>query len=166
MHPVLDAADLQHFLDLHRARAQILHLPVETRTVDAAARAVGTVPEKIIKSLLFLVDRRPVLVIACGPQRVAADAVARHFGLSRKRVCLASAQAVLEVTGYPIGALPPFGHRQPLTTLLERRVLSHDEVYAGGGSPTSLLRLSPHELVRLTGAQTLDLQPEADVASE
>lgn len=166
MHPMLDAADLQEFLDLHRACAQILHLSVETRTVEAAARAVGSVPEKIVKSLLFLIDRRPVLVIACGPQRVVAEAVARHFGLSRKRVRLAGAEAVLEVTGYPIGALPPFGHCHPLTTLPERRVLSHEEVYAGGGSPTSLLRLSPHELLRLTGAQTLDLQPEADVTSE
>lgn len=158
--------DLQRFLEEHQARAHILQLPVETPTVEAAARAVGTVPDKIVKSLLFLVDRRPVLVIACGPQRVAAEVIARHYGLSRKRVRLAGPQAVLEATGYSIGALPPFGHRQALPTLLDRRVFDHEHVYAGGGSLTALVRLSPDELLRLTGAQTLDLQPEANVASE
>lgn len=163
---MLNAADLQRFLEVHHVHAEVLHLPVETPTVEAAARAVGTRPEKIVKSLLFLVDGRPVIVIACGPQRVQAHAVARHFGLSRKRVRLAGPQAVLDCTGYPIGALPPFGHRQPLTTLLDSDVLSHDEVYAGGGSLSALIRLAPSELLRLTAAETLDLQPEADVASE
>ncbi len=163
---ILDTTDLQQFLDLHQAQAEILHLPVETPTVEAAARAVGTRPQSIVKSLLFLVDGRPVLVIACGPQRVAASAVAQHFGLSPKRVRLAGPQTVLEATGYPIGALPPFGHRRPLPTLLDRHVLEHDQVFAGGGSFTSLVRLAPGELLRLTGAQTLDLQPHADVPHE
>lgn len=162
----LDTADLQRFLELNQAQAEIVRLPVETTTVEAAARAVGTQPEKIVKSLLFLVDGRPVVVIACGAQRVEALAVAHHFGLSRKRVRLAAPQVVLETTGYPIGALPPFGHRLPLTTLIDRHVLDHDQVYAGGGSLNALLRLAPAELLRLTAAETLHLQPQADVAPD
>ncbi|MEW6569051.1 MAG: YbaK/EbsC family protein [Chloroflexota bacterium] len=154
---MLDTSDLARFLEAHRLEAEIVRLPVDTPTVEAAARAVGAVPGRIVKSLLFLVDGQPVVVIACGNQRIEARAVATHFGLGRKRVRLAGPQAVLDATGYPVGALPPFGHRQPLPTLIDRRVLEHDVVYAGGGSIDALLRVASADIVRLTRATPLDL---------
>ena len=156
---VLGPEDLRQFLALHQVEAEILRLESETPTVQAAARAVGTTPERIVKSLLFLVEGRPVFAIACGPDRVDSRALARRFGVGRKRVRLADGETVQRVTGYPIGAVPPFGHRQPLTTLIDRRVLEHDEVYAGGGGIDALVRVSPQDILRLTGAEVLDLRP-------
>jgi prolyl-tRNA editing enzyme YbaK/EbsC (Cys-tRNA(Pro) deacylase) len=122
-----------------------------------AAQAVGTRPERIVKSILFLIDGHPVLAITCGTLPIERRAIAGRYGVGRKRVKLAAPQAVLEVSGYEVGAMPPFGHRQPLPTLLDRRVLDLPEVYAGGGAENALLRLDPGDLLRATRAKVIDL---------
>jgi len=153
--------DLAAFIERRGVRAEILHLPVETPTVEDAARAVGTHPDRIVKSLLFLVDRSPTLVIACGASPVSRRRMAAHFHMSPKRIKLADPEATLSASGYPVGALPPFGHRQPLPTLIDLRVLAQDEVFAGGGSIRSLLRIGAQELARVTQATALDLVEES-----
>jgi prolyl-tRNA editing enzyme YbaK/EbsC (Cys-tRNA(Pro) deacylase) len=77
--------------------------------------------------------------------------------VGRKRVKLADAETVLNITGYPVGAMPPFGHRRPLPTLMDKRVLRQTEVYAGGGQIDALLRISPEAIFRVTSAIELDL---------
>lgn len=149
--------DLAAFIERHHVRAEILHLQQETPTVDDAARAVGANPDRIVKSLVFLIDSAPTLVIACGANLVSRRRLAAHFGVSVKRVKLADPTTTLAASGYPVGALPPFGHRQSLPTLIDRRVLIHDEVYAGGGSIHALLRIQAQEIARITQATALDL---------
>ena len=136
---------------------EILHLKVPTPTVETAAQAAGTQPEQIVKSILFLVDSQPVLAITCGTQHVEQRAIAGLYGVGRKRVKLATPQDVLEVSGYEVGAIPPFGHRQPLTTLLDQRVLEWPVVYAGGGAENALVRLKPEEIQRVTQGKVMNL---------
>jgi prolyl-tRNA editing enzyme YbaK/EbsC (Cys-tRNA(Pro) deacylase) len=155
---LLDSSHLERFIEIHAIEAEVIPLSVHTPTVEAAARAMGTTPERIVKSLLFLVKGRLVMAIASGPSRVERRAIAAYYGVPRKRVELAGADTVLATTGYPVGAVPPFGHLRPLPTLLDRRVLDQPEVYAGGGSIDALLRVSPAEIVRVTGAVALDLR--------
>lgn len=155
--PLLSPKDLQRFIQAHNIRAEILHLDVLTPTVEAAAQAVGTEPENIVKSILFMVAGAPVLAIACGQARVDSRAIATLHGVGRKQVKLAPAQVVLQETGYEVGAMPPFGHLHPLETLLDRRVLERPVVYAGGGSERTLLRLAPQTILKVTRARVLDL---------
>ena len=154
---MLGIPDLEAFIESRSIQAEVISLPVRTLTVPDAARAVGTVPERIIKSLLFLVDGRPVLTIASGTARVDRRPIAAHFGVGRKRVKLADAETVQAITGYPVGAVPPFGHQEPLQTLIDPRVLKMSLIYAGGGAEDALLRTSPDEIVRVTSAVELDL---------
>jgi Cys-tRNA(Pro) deacylase len=160
----MDATDLLTYIEKHHVAAEVVSLDAHTPTVEAAAQAVGTISDRIVKTLLFLVDEEPVLVIACGLAHVDRRALASHFNVGRKRVKLADAAAVLENTGYPVGTVPPFGHKQPLRTFIDQRVLQQPEVYAGGGGIDTLVRVAPHEIVRLTHAVTMDLLgPQDDV---
>ena len=154
---MLDPSDLKAFLEQHQIEAEIVLLAEHTPTVEDAARAVKTVPERIVKSLLFLVDDEPVVAIACGLSPVDRRTIALHYGVGRKRVKLADAETVLNITGYPVGAMPPFGHRRPLPTVIDRRVLRQPEVYAGGGQIDALLRIAPEAIARMTSAIELDL---------
>jgi len=154
---MLKSSDLARWIERQEIRAELISLPVNTLTVEDAARAVGTSPARIVKSLIFLINGNPVVAIACGTSRVDRRPIAAYFGVGRKRVKLADAETVLEVTGYPIGAVPPFGQQQSLSTLIDHRVLDHPEVYAGGGEIDTLLRVAPAEIVRVTGAIKLDL---------
>ena len=149
--------ELSEFMQAQGIAGEILHLSVPTPTVEAAAQAVSARPEQIIKSILFMVDGQPVLAIACGLSAIGRRPIADLYQVGKKRVKLASSESVLEISGYEVGAMPPFGHRQPLTTLIDQRVLDVSEAYAGGGADNVLLRLNPQEILRVTGAKVLDL---------
>ena len=158
MSPVkMGVLELQAFMRSKDIQGEILQLDQPTPTVEAAAQVVNASPEQIIKSILFMVDERPVLAIACGLSTIGRRAIADLYNVGKKRVKLAAPELVLEISGYEVGAMPPFGHRQALTTLIDRRVLEVPEAYAGGGAENALLRLNPHDIQRVTGAKILDL---------
>ena len=139
-------------------QGRILPLKISTETVEAAAAALNVPTDCIVKSLLFLIAGEPILAIACGRQRIDRRALASHFGVGRKRIELADAETVMTLTGYEVGAVPPFGHQRKLNVIIDRDVLSHRVVYAGGGTRDSLLEITPQEILRITDATILDLQ--------
>jgi len=153
----LTPADLTRTIATASIAAEIIPMPVKTSTVFAAAAALGIDPAQIIKSLLFLVRKEPVLVIASGTTRVDRRVLANRFGVGKKQIKLAGAETVRRVTGYPVGGVPPIGHLTPLQTLLDRAVLAWDVIYGGGGDEHTLLRIAPRELARATGAEWIEL---------
>ncbi len=154
---MLTPSDLEHFLRERGLRAELLALSMKAPTVEAAADAVGTSSQKIVKSLLFMVDDRPVLAITSGANRIDRKRIAKNFGVGRKRVRLADENQVQTATGYPVGAVPPFGHPEPLLTLIDSGVLKHDVVYAGGGANDHLMRVETAEILRVTQGEVLEL---------
>jgi peptidoglycan LD-endopeptidase LytH len=165
----LSSQDLLVFMQAQQIEAELLHLDVPTPTVEAAAQAVGVHSDHIVKSILFLVDQQPVLTVTSGRSLVERRAIAQLYGVSRKRVKLASRAEVLYISGYEPGAMPPFGHRQPLPTLVDRRVIEYDQVYAGGGDENALLRIRPVDILNVTGVCLANLitpsLPEAGSAA-
>lgn len=159
----MDSGDLQRFVEETGIRAEVIHLPEETPTVEAAAAVAGCLPEQIGKSILFLAEEEPYLVVANGLNRVGYKALADYLGTSRRRLKLAKPDIVLDITGYPVGTVPPFGHKEKLPTIVEARVMEQDEIFAGGGAINALMRLSPEELVRVSGAEVVSLPHPADV---
>ncbi len=166
MNSLRTPADLQRFLDENQIQARLLPDIGHTPTVPAAALALGVKPEQIIKTLLFLVERpdqeatMPVVVISHGERRVDKGALAKRFGVSKKRVTLAPAEVVLATLGYPAGGVPPFGHATPLPVVvdasIETAALRFDGViFGGGGDDRTMLQLTVAELLRVTSAEVL-----------
>ena len=154
---MLTPADLRSFMDRNNINGEIMFLDQATPTVEAAAAALGTTPDKIVKSVLFTIREESVLAITRGTKLIEQRAIAAHFGVGRKQVKLASPEAVLSVTGYPVGTVPPFGHQNPVQVLIDPRVLEKTEIYAGGGAHNTMLRLNPQYIQRITQAEVLDL---------
>jgi prolyl-tRNA editing enzyme YbaK/EbsC (Cys-tRNA(Pro) deacylase) len=152
-----NAADLAAYIQEQEIAAELIFLAEETPTVATAAAAVGIHPDQVGKSLLFLVDGRPLLVIANGATRLNYRRLADHLGVSRRRIKLANAQQVASILGYAVGTVPPFGHKQQVPTLIEARVLDQTELYAGAGDMKALMRLSTAELQRQTCADVISL---------
>jgi len=150
---MLTSQDLQQFIDQNQVAAEILPMAEDTPTVPDAARALGVEEGQIIKSLVFLVDGQPTLVIANGTGKVDDRLVARHYGVGRKRAKMARAEQALKITGYIVGAMPPFGHQTRLRTIVDPDVMTHQEIFGGGGEIDAMLRLTPEELVRVTDAE-------------
>jgi prolyl-tRNA editing enzyme YbaK/EbsC (Cys-tRNA(Pro) deacylase) len=154
----LDAADLRAWIDERGVRARLVVPGVPTPTVPAAAAALGVPASAILKSLVFVVDGAPRLVIAAGEDRVSYPALARSFGVTRRAVRLAGADEALAITGYAVGAMPPFGHRTPLETVVDADgVRAGRLVYGGGGTREALLEITTDELMAVTGARAAPL---------
>lgn len=122
-----------------------------TRTAADAAAAIGCDVAQIVKSLVFVADERPVLVLTSGANRVDADRVAAH--LSAVEVRKASANEVRDATGYGIGATPPLGHDTRLPVLLDEDLLAHDEVWAAAGTAQHVFPVAPARLREVADAQ-------------
>jgi Cys-tRNA(Pro) deacylase len=137
---------------------QIREFPAGTRTAADAARALGTTVAQIVKSLVFLADGRPVLALVSGANQLDEEKLAAACGA--RRVIKADADTVREATGYPIGGVPPVGHRRPLPAYMDRDLLAHEIVYAAAGTPTAVFPVAPAELLRASGAVAADLRRE------
>jgi prolyl-tRNA editing enzyme YbaK/EbsC (Cys-tRNA(Pro) deacylase) len=150
-------ADLAVFIAANGIAAGFVRPDAPTPTVETAAEAVGTTPDRIIKSVLFLIRDRPVLAIAGGLAHIDQRSIASRYEVGRRQVKLAGPDDVLRITGYSIGGVPPFGYPTPVETLIDPGVLAQPEVYGGGGDHRTLIRLSPEEIRRVTGAEVLPL---------
>ena len=126
-----------------------------TPTVEAAAVALGVSLEEVVKSLLFLVDRHPYLVIVRGTARVNTKKLLK--GVGGKKARIATREEVERITGFPVGGTPPFAHREALPVLIDRAVLSMEEVYAGGGSTDVMLRIRAADLLSASGGRVVDV---------
>jgi Cys-tRNA(Pro) deacylase len=135
--------------------ASVQEFPEGTPTAEAAARAVGCEVEEIVKSIVFVADRRYVLALVPGGRRADGEKVAAALGSSEARV--ARAEEVVDATGFEVGGVAPFPTRAIDTVLLDRTLLQHGRVWIGAGSPTHMAALAPADLQRLARARTADL---------
>lgn len=127
---------------------EVHRFPDGTRTAADAAAAVGCGVGQIVKSLVFMADVRPVLVLCSGAKRVNEELLSAHLGTE---VRIAAAGEVRSATGFAIGGTPPLGHAVPLRTVVDPHLLEYDEVWAAAGTPDSVFPVSPVALVKATG---------------
>jgi prolyl-tRNA editing enzyme YbaK/EbsC (Cys-tRNA(Pro) deacylase) len=153
----LSSSNLQTYMNQQKIQATILPMAEHTLTVPDAARALGVESASIIKSLVFLINGTPILMINNDVTRVDPKKVGAYFGVNRKKVKFATPEQALEITGYVVGSMPPFGHLQRLPTYIDLEVLRLDTVYGGGGDIDAMLRLTSAELVRVTAAEIVDV---------
>lgn len=135
---------------------EVRHFPEGTRTAQEAAQAVGASLGQIAKSMVFLADGRPVLVLTSGLNRVDAAKVAQHLGA--RQVRRASPDEVRSATGFAIGGLPPFGHSRSLAVLFDRDLLQFETVWAAGGTPNAVFPIEPGRLAEASAAVVADIK--------
>ena len=144
MHPT--AARVQQRLREQGLEVSVQVLPDSTRTAGEAAAAVGCEVGQIVKSLVFMRDDEPVMVLCAGDRRVGS----KRLGLRA-----ASAEEARNGTGFAIGGIPPFGHATPLTTYMDADLLNYDAVWAAAGTPAAVFKVEPESLREATGATVI-----------
>jgi prolyl-tRNA editing enzyme YbaK/EbsC (Cys-tRNA(Pro) deacylase) len=134
--------------------------PEGTKTAEDAARAIGCDVAQIVKSLVFVVepDGGAVLALTSGANRVDLDKLAAHVGATVRR---ANADEVRAATGFAIGGTPPFGHPQPVRTIVDPLLTTFDTVWAAAGTPDSVFPLAPADLLRATAGDVADVTEAA-----
>ena len=134
---------------------QVVEFDASTRTSEDAAAAIGCKVAEIAKSLVFkAASGRPVLVIASGINRVDEKKVRALIG---EKIARADADFVREATGYAIGGVPPLAHATQPIVLIDSDLETFAAIWAAAGTPNAVFRLTPADLVRLTGGQVADV---------
>ena len=135
----------------------IMEVPQSTRTAAEAAVAVGCDVAQIVKSLIFRgsVTDRPLLIIASGANRVNEKSVGVLIG---EPLAKADAEFVRQHTGYAIGGVPPVAHVSQIATFVDEDLLHQPEIWAAAGTPNTLFRLTPTDLLRLTGGRIIKVR--------
>jgi prolyl-tRNA editing enzyme YbaK/EbsC (Cys-tRNA(Pro) deacylase) len=142
MHPT--AARVKQRLGDRGLEVDVVDLPDSTRTAVEAAAACGCELGQIVKSLVFLVDGRPTMILCAGDRRVT-----RIDGKP------ASAQEARDATGFSIGGVPPLGHDADLPTIVDESLRRFDRVWCAAGTP--------HAVFEIPTDQLLAALPEASV---
>jgi prolyl-tRNA editing enzyme YbaK/EbsC (Cys-tRNA(Pro) deacylase) len=136
--------------------AVVRELPESTRTSPEAAAALGVAVGQIAKSLVFLADGVPIMVVASGADRVDTSRLAAHLGGGR--ITRADADRVRTATGYPIGGVSPAGLDGRLRVVIDRALAGFDVVWAAAGTPNAVFPTTFAELLRITGGEDADVR--------
>ena len=126
-----------------------------THTSELAAQAVGVEVAQIAKTLMFLADGRPVLVVACGDRKIDTKKLGKTLGA--KKVRFADADSVRQATGFEPGGVCPFGLDGSIKICLDRGLFDYDVVYAAAGTANSALPVAPERLRGIVGASIVDV---------
>ena len=113
-----------------------------TRTVSEAASAVGCDDAQIAKTLVFVADGDPVLVVASGAHRVDTEALCEIFDVAEIRQ--ATPDEVRSATGYPVGGVSPLGCGIPIA--FDEDLLQYERIYVAGGDGNTLFEVEPRTL--------------------
>lgn len=135
---------------------QVRELPESTRTSSDAASAIDCKVEQIAKSIVFRGkdSYQPILVIAGGANRINEEKLSKLVG---EPVEKADADFVYEATGFAIGGIPPLGHKRKIQTLIDKDLLSYQEIWAAAGSSHAVFKLTPDDLTKMTKGQVVSV---------
>ncbi len=120
-----------------------------------AAEALGEPPQRVLKTLMALVDGKPVCVILPSDREVSMKKLAAAFG--GKSAEMMKPTEAERISGYTVGGISPFGQRREVPTAMEEQALSQDQVYINGGQRGLQVRLDPRLAVELLKAKVAAL---------
>ena len=125
---------------------RVMEFPVSSATVELAAKAAGTEEDCIAKSLTFLVEEKPVMILCSGRSKINNP---KYKALFHTKAKMLSPDQVREMIGHEIGGVCPFGVPDTVQVYLDESLKRHETVYPACGSGNSAVRLTPEELSAL-----------------
>lgn len=147
---------LAKWLQKRDIRAKIIPTSEKTPSVEDSSKVLGIDKEDIVKSLVFNSNVGVIVAIVQGTKRVSEKKLKQATGATW--VKLAKPKTVRKATGYPVGGVPPIGHKQSsLIYILDKASLNKEWIYGGGGDTTSQLKIKVEDLERYLNPTIADI---------
>jgi len=121
-------------------------------SLEEAAKERGQVPDQIVRSIVFhLADGEFVMVLVAGLQQLSWSRLRKYLG--RSRMTMASKEEIKLVTGYPIGAVSPFGLPSEMKIIVDKSVIDgkEDEISFGSGVRNSTIIMKRQDFIAALG---------------
>ena len=146
-------------MSIERVRAYFRSYGIEDRiqeldhssaTVLLAAEALGTEPCRIAKTLSFLVNSSPILIVVAGDARIDNAKYKAFFGTKAKML---SPEEAVELVGHAVGGVCPFAVNDSVTVYLDQSLRRFSTVFPACGSANSAIELTIPELEKYSGCR-------------
>jgi len=137
--------------------------PGKVHSLEQAAVERGQRPGQVVRSILFRLNEGEfVMVLVAGPQQLSWPLLREYLGISR--MSMASPEDVLARTGYPTGAVSPFGLPERVRILADESVFAEEEVSIGSGVRRTTIILRREDLKRALG--DIDVSQFTEILAE
>lgn len=134
---------------------RIKELELSSATVELAAEALNCAPERIAKTLSFMVNGAPILIVAAGDAKVDNHKYKEQFGVKAKMLTPEEAESLV---GHAVGGVCPFGINEGVKVYLDESLKRFSTVFPACGSSNSAIELTIPELEKYSGySQWVDL---------
>ena len=140
---------VKEFFKSHGIEDRVKEFDVSSATVELAAQALGCAPCRIAKTLSFLVNDAPILIVAAGDAKIDNPKYKAQF--SAKAKMLTPEQAV-ELVGHAVGGVCPFAVKPGVKVYLDESLKRFETVFPACGSSNSAIELTLDELETFANA--------------
>lgn len=127
---------------------RIIELAESSATVELAAHALGCEPARIAKSLSFMVNDVPVLVVCAGDVKIDNAKYKAKFETKAKML---TAEQVETLIGHAVGGVCPFGINEGVDVYLDESLKRFTTVFPACGSGNSAIELTIPEMEQYSG---------------
>jgi prolyl-tRNA editing enzyme YbaK/EbsC (Cys-tRNA(Pro) deacylase) len=143
------AQRIQDLLHQHHLGLKVIEFKETTKTSQDAANAIGCEVGQIAKTLIFKGknSHKPYCIIASGKNRVDEKKIVHLIG---EEIEKPDAEFVLKHTSFAIGGIPPIGFEFENKPLVDEDLLTYTELWAAAGTPNSVFRITPKDLLHIT----------------
>ena len=134
---------VKEFFSSYGIADRIQEFEVSSATVELAAQALNCEPCRIAKTLSFIVNDTPILIVTAGDAKIDNPKYKRQFGAKAKML---TPDEVVSMIGHAVGGVCPFGIREGVTVYLDESLKRFDTVFPACGSSNSAIELTLDEL--------------------
>jgi prolyl-tRNA editing enzyme YbaK/EbsC (Cys-tRNA(Pro) deacylase) len=127
---------------------RILEFDVSSATVELAAAAVGCEPQRIAKTLSFILGNSPILIVTAGDAKISNPKYKAAFHTKAKMLAPEDTQRLI---GHAVGGVCPFAVHEGVAIYLDTSLKRFDSVFPACGSPNSAIELTIPELETYSG---------------
>ncbi|CVI65531.1 prolyl-tRNA synthetase [Clostridiales bacterium CHKCI001] len=122
---------------------RVMDLRKSSATVEEAAEAIGCQPCQIAKTMSFLVDDKPILIVTAGDTKVDNK---KFKGVFHQKAKMIPWDQVETYIGHAPGGVCPFAVKPDVTVYLDVSLKRFQRIYPAAGNGHSAVDLSPEEL--------------------
>lgn len=137
----------KEYLKKYKLEDKIIELSTSSATVKEAAEALNCKEEEIAKTLSFIVNDEPVLIVAAGDKKIDNTKFKAEFHTKAKMIPFGD---VGKMVGHEVGGVCPFGVNDNVTVYLDVSLKRFDTVYPACGSSNSVIKLEIGELEKVS----------------
>lgn len=137
----------KEYLQKHGLENRIMEFDVSSATVSEAARVINCKEEEIAKTLSFIVDDKPILIVVAGDCKIDNSKFKAEFQTKAKMIPFDNVE---ELIGHAVGGVCPFGINENVDVYLDNSLKRFKIVYPACGSSNSAVKLTLDELKKIS----------------